>query len=448
MNEINLKPFLQRVDNTSFKIPNMLFRRVYRILVISLVFLSTALLLAPEWSASASAESQLQSIVGLHEYDFIVWESNAFLNKGETLLSDGQQFLDKQTRKQVVLHYLELVRQAQQTEVQLNLIYSDPEISDPALASQDLQKELAQTRTALEEQQLLAEAIIQEQVAEILAEQGLEMLGQAWPPVLMHVTQVPSLLVVSPRDRIEKINQVTLESGLTTPTKETIEDSVTKNLGFSALVVPLGGIGTYPSMIIETSDINRLVEVVAHEWTHHWLTLHPLGLNYGFNPAVRIINETVASLVDQELGRMVVERFYPEFLPQPQPESQEAPSTHNDVPVFNFQSELADTRIRVEELLAEGKIEEAEDYMEERRQLFWDQGYRIRKLNQAYFAFYGAYAAEPGGAQGEDPIGPMLRDIRENTPSIRAFLEMIASITSFEDLREVHEQIKAPLIDV
>ena len=195
-----------------------------------------------------------------------------------------------------------LVCQAQRMEGEINQLYSDPGIIDPALETQDLQHELEQTRIALEEKQLLAEAIVQEQVAEILAEQGLRLFGQAWPPVLMHVTQVPSLLVVSPRDRIEKIHQVTLENGLTTPTKEIIETSVTEKLDHSALIVPLGGIGTFPAMIIETSDINRLVEVVAHEWSHHWLTLHPLGLNYGFDPAVRIINETVASLVDEELG--------------------------------------------------------------------------------------------------------------------------------------------------
>ena len=78
--------------------------------------------------------------------------------------------------------------------------------------------------------------------------------------------------------------------------------------------------------------------------------------------------------------------------------------------------------------------------MEERRQEFWEQGYYIRKLNQAFFAFYGAYAAEPGGAQGENPIGPMLRDIREKPPSVRAFLERVAPITSFDDLKEIHEQ--------
>ena len=47
--------------------------------------------------------------------------------------------------------------------------------------------------------------------------------------------------------------------------------------------------------------------------------------------------------------------------------------------------------------------------MEQRRQLFVENGYYIRKLNQAYFAFYGAYADVPGGAAGEDPVGPAVR---------------------------------------
>jgi hypothetical protein len=418
----------------------MIIRRLFRNIRFLLVLLAIILLLAPEWAESASDESHLQSIVGLREYDFLVWESNAFLNKGETILAGGQQYLDEQTRKQIVLDYLELVKQAKWAEGELNRIYGDPDITNPALETQDLQLELEQIRLASEKQQLLAEAIIQEQVGEILAEQGFELFGQAWPPVMMHVTQVPSLLVVSPRERIEKIHQVTLENGLTTPVIENIETAVTDKLDKSALIVPLGGIGTYPAMIIETSDINRLVEVVTHEWSHHWLTLHPLGLNYGFDPDVRIINETVASLVDQELGKMVIERYYPEFLPIT-PDIQEVQPSDPEQPEFDFQNELANTRVKAEELLAEGKIEDAEAYMEERRQEFLEQGYYIRKLNQAFFAFYGAYAAEPGGAQGGNPIGPMLRDIREQTPSIRAFLEAVAPITSLDDLMEVHRQL-------
>ncbi len=74
--------------------------------------------------------------------------------------------------------------------------------------------------------------------------------------------------------------------------------------------------------------------------------------------------------------------------------------------------------------------------MEARRRVFVDNGYQIRKLNQAYFAFRGAYAAEPG-ARGEDPIGPLLRQLRERSPSLKAFLEQTAGITSFEDLRRL-----------
>ena len=82
--------------------------------------------------------------------------------------------------------------------------------------------------------------------------------------------------------------------------------------------------------------------------------------------------------------------------------------------------------------------------MEERRQFFVQQGYGIRKLNQAYFAFYSAYAAEPGGAQGSNPIGPMLRDIRDQSPSIHAFLNTVSPITSLSDLEEIHEQVTSP----
>ena len=422
----------------------MLLRRWFRAVKIILAVVLLVLLFAPEWSTFANEENRLQSIVGLRQYDFLVWESQALLKKGETILAGGQEYLDEQARKQVVLDYLELVRKAQHLEAQLHFVYGDPDIADPALETRDLQEELAQTRASLESKQLLAEAIVQEQAAAILEQEGFDLLGGAWPPVLMHMTPLPSLLVVSPRDRIEKLHQVPLEHGLSTPTMEVIEDSVYDDLDRSALVVPLGGIGTYPAMIVETSDINRLAEVVVHEWVHHWLTLKPLGISYMADPSVRIINETVASLVDLELGSRVVETYYPELLPPPPEEVEVRPESQPETaepPAFDFQTELANTRVRTDELLADGRVEEAEEYMEQRRLEFREHGYGIRKLNQAFFAFYGAYAAEPGGAQGGNPIGPMLRDIRQNSTSVREFLETVAPITSFEDLLETHSRI-------
>jgi hypothetical protein len=94
------------------------------------------------------------------------------------------------------------------------------------------------------------------------------------------------------------------------------------------------------------------------------------------------------------------------------------------------------TRVTADELLAQGKIEEAEEYMEQRRQLFIQNGYVIRKLNQAYFAFHGAYADVPGGAAGEDPVGPAVRALREQSDSLADFVNTISWMTSFEQLQQ------------
>lgn len=100
---------------------------------------------------------------------------------------------------------------------------------------------------------------------------------------------------------------------------------------------------------------------------------------------------------------------------------------------------MHETRINVDAMLAEGKIEEAEAYMEERRLIFLQNGYLLRKINQAYFAFYGAYADTPGGAAGEDPVGPAVRKLREQSESLASFVKKISWMWSFEQLqKEVH----------
>jgi hypothetical protein len=295
-----------------------------------------------------------------------------------------------------------------------------------------MQADVSAKRRQLEEWQPVAEAVLQEQVAVVLAEEGFDLLNVAWPPVQMHMTPLPLILIVSPREKIEQIHNIPLLPGLETAEQEMMEAAVLDRTDRSALVVPIGGLGIYPAMLIETNNINFLVNTIAHEWAHHWLSLHPLGLSYGAGPELRTMNETVASIVGDEIGAMVIERYYPEFIPPEEPEAPPEPAPEEPQP-FSFNSEMALTRIRVDELLAEGKVEEAEAYMEQRRQFFWDNGYRIRKLNQAYFAFYGAYAETPGEAGG-NPIGPALLALRQQNNSLRGFLDQVAPITSAEEL--------------
>jgi hypothetical protein len=223
-----------------------------------------------------------------------------------------------------------------------------------------------------------------------------------------------------------------------------LEGRVEQAVDVSALVVGIGGIGLYPTMVMETTDINWLAEVIAHEWIHNYLTLRPLGFSYLASSELRTMNETTASIAGKELGQMVVARYYPAFLPQP-PEpvaaAQEAEETSivpdtPEPPAFDYRLEMRQTRLTVDEMLAAGKIEAAEAYMEQRRQFLWENGYRIRRLNQAYFAFYGAYADEPGGAAGADPVGAAVRLFRQQSPSLRSFVNRISWMVSVEQLQE------------
>ena len=92
---------------------------------------------------------------------------------------------------------------------------------------------------------------------------------------------------------------------------------------------------------------------------------------------------------------------------------------------------MRETRLQADKLLAEGKVTEAEQYMESRRQELVKHGYAIRKLNQAYFAFHGSYAV--GGA-ATDPIGGKLRALRARSASLPDFLRTVAAFSNPEDL--------------
>jgi len=391
-----------------------------------------------EWPPFGDEYYRITQLVGQRQFDFLSWEVGAIVDKAEGVLANNDAFLDEASRQQTVLDYLSLIQQSQQIEGQINQIYTDPTVADPAAATAVLQTQLSQLRTEISARQPVAEAIVQDQVSQILVDEEFGVLGQAWPPVMMRMTPLPALLIISPRDHIERIYGVSLVPGLSAAEMDALETAVFEQLNLSALVVPIGGLGTYPAMIMETSSINWLAEVTSHEWSHHWMSFFPVGWHYS-DPQVRIINETIASIFDQEIGNRVIARYYPEYvLPPANPPTAELAIP--EPPAFDYGAELAATRIHAEELLAMGDIEGAEAYLEAQRQVFLENGYGIRKLNQAYFAFYGAYAAVPG-ATGSDPTGPMLRDIQASTNSPREFMEIVAPISTFADLQEIWNEV-------
>ncbi len=390
---------------------------------------------------------QVRAYTRNQEFDYIAWTLNALGIKINQAALGLPRYMDDAQASQVVRDYLALVGEVQSLERQVAEIYANPEVADPLSVSAAVRAELEQKQAQKNQLGPLAESILQNQVASILKELGLTTGGQPMPPVLYHNTPVPMALIVSPRTAILQQNNISLQPEMSLDEQVALEESVAKTMNVSALVVPIGGVGTYPTMVYQTTNLNWLAEVVAHEWIHNYLTPRPLGMNYLTSGELRTINETTANLAGKEIGSAVIARYYPELVPPPPPPPQPTPEAQPETapeppppPVFSFQAEMRTTRVRVDELLAAGQVEEAEAYMEARRQFFWTHGYRIRKLNQAYFAFYGAYADVPGGAAGTDPVGKAVRNLRAQSSSLAEFIQKISWVTSFEQLQNLVEE--------
>ena len=371
------------------------------------------------------------------EFDFVNWTLDAMgVKLGQSALGAPFYFAGP-ARHQLVVDYFHLMDTILQDENKLDLIYSDPSVKDPGAASVSLRAQLADLYTRQSQLDPLAESILQEQVSAVLADQDLTTGGQPIPPVLFHLTPLPYNLVISPRNKIQEDASISLIPTISVDQQVKLEDQVDKGSDVSSLVVPVGGIGTYPTMIERTTALDWLTETIAHEWTHNWLDSRPLGLNYDTSPEVRTMNETTADIVGGEVGYALLKRYYPEVAAQYAMQVQaDSLSTSPVLTGFDFRAEMHTTRVHVDELLAAGKITQAETYMDQRRQVFWDNGYPIRKLNQAYFAFYGAYADIPGGAAGEDPVGPAVRALRAQSSSLAAFLKTIAQMSTFKQLQD------------
>jgi hypothetical protein len=370
-------------------------------------------------------------------FDFVGWELNAAKLKVAQAAAHTHWQLDDAQRRQLVLDYVDQLRQIHELEHRIQQQYAT--LTGQALieAVGSMEEELAALRQQHTARQLLVEAILEEQITVVLAKEGLAPAGILFPPVRFHFTQTPLYLVVSPRDEIRTKYGTMLRTDMPLEDRVALEETIDTTLDVSSLVDEVGGLGIYPTMIIESSWLPWVVDTVAHEWSHNYLLLRPMGWHYARSPQLTTINETVASIFGQEIGQKVLARYYPELMPrhikrryniswEPPPE---------DPSAFDFGREMRKTRLRVDELLAKGKVEEAEAYMEARRRIFVEHGYRhLRKLNQAYFAFHGSYAIGPGAV---DPIGPLLKRLRLRHDSLKSFIDTVQGITTYEDLEQL-----------
>ena len=380
--------------------------------------------LAGAWAIEARADLR----PGPNEYNVAAWEVRNL--PGKWLFLAGAPFRES-------------LSEAEQDEVLLRFFALNARISDLANENSDLLSRgdvvdrsvveeldsLRKERAAIENQ---VEATLESRLSQVISDEGLTrdlIWDVVWPPVDAEFTEAPRALARSPRDRIELLDATLLEANLTLGEVEAIEAEVAAEEGVSALSFNTAGIGAYPTIIDYPESYGRALEVIAHEWMHNYLFFRPLGFNYYASNDLRTMNETVADLVGRELAQEALERW-PLGAPAPEQAASEAPER----PRLDLRDELRELRGRVDDLLAAGEVEAAETLMEERRQELADQGYFIRKINQAYFAYLNLYAGEDGSAAATNPIGPKIDELRARSENLRRFVDVVGEITSVEEL--------------
>ena len=396
-----------------------------------MVSLLLVCLLSGSCAPSRDFDNPLSSIVKPYGFSIMNWTFRTILGEANQRIFGRREKIDDEIR--MVTEYFSSTEQ-------IKTLRSEIEAANAGNGEHDLASLGAELNRLQERKMVLegtVERIIEKQIRDALTQQGIFNpvieLKVSFPPVNFKLEKLPYLLVISPRERIESMREIILKPSLILEEMESIEARVDE-LGVSSLVVGLGGLGaTYPTLVTNEASLRSTIDITIEEWLHQYLVFKPLGFLYLLdltglrrNYEIATMNETLASMVSKEIGAIVYEKYYPEY---------ESSANQNQAPKseFDFNREMREIRKTVDTYLARGEIEQAEEFMKQKRRYLDSMGYHIRKLNQAYFAFHGTYADDPAFIS---PIGLELKELRSQSASVKDFLNTVAAMTSHQNLRD------------
>ena len=362
-----------------------------------------------------------QGALARYEYDLWRWEANNLISSAFARVGVGAD-LDTSGETEALATYFSLTSQ----------IRAELESEDPDTA---LLQVLSNERATFEND---IERIVEGYVTDAIEEAGLERalplfasFEVVWPPVDIELTSPPRVLVRSPRDDIRRSGDTLLETDLSLAEIEAIESEVDDDETIS-LVISIGGLAAYPAIVREDRSYDSILNTTAHEWVHHYLAFYPLGEEWGRGDGTTL-NETTANIAGRELAA-IARALHPLELAA----GSDGRGPAGERSELDFNAAMRDLRLEVDALLAEGRSAEAETLMEERRLFLAENGIFIRKINQAYFAFYGSYADRP---QSSDPIGPKVERVWQETQDVGLFLALMREVRSIEDLDETLQRL-------
>ncbi|MFN0095991.1 MAG: hypothetical protein ACKVVT_14605 [Dehalococcoidia bacterium] len=355
------------------------------------------------------------SVAGGNEYRLWRWQTDTLLDNVFSRIGIGPD-PDTEAADRAVRNYFRLTTQIRNE--------SDKDAPDLKLL-----ETLAAERALFENDvERYVEGRIHETVEAAGLTRSLPLFTSArivWPPVDFELTTPPRLLVRSPREKIERAGDTLLKPGIDLAEIERLEEK-SSNDDTATLVVAIGGLAAYPAMVTADRSYGSLVDTASHEWVHHYLAFYPLGEQWGKGGDAETLNETTANIAGREIAALIL-RAHPIELSSGEDgrRSQVRPVT------VDFNKEMRALRLEVDRLLAAGQVDQAEALMEEKRRFLEDGGIFIRKINQAYFAFYGTYA---DGAASSNPVGPKIERVWELTKDVGRFLAVMREVTNVRDL--------------
>ena len=398
-----------------------------------------------------------------YSYDLLTWEVSHLPDKWVHKLTSLLPWNSRSRAERLVevQRYFEIGQEIRALEEELVAVQSMSSVSRGSPGSPDVSSRgdeihdpldrLEKLRSARSGIKARVEETIESELSTILAQQGLDWhLGLILPPVDLAFSNPPRVLVTSPRDRIERLDSRLLKPDMRVEEMGALEEEILRQVGLSALVEGIGGVATYPTLVTDDSSLQHAAITASHEWLHTYWFFRPLGWNFWSSAEMTTLNETAADLAGREIGLLVYQAITGEVVSEA-PRSRPPPAAETVTPDeskpagegrFDFERDMRATRLRVDELLAQGHIEEAEAFMEDRRRLFVDNGFYIRKLNQAYFAFHGTYAASPASVS---PIDGQVKQLRRTTRSVGEFVRTMSRFGSYRGFLDYLAADPSPL---
>lgn len=400
------------------------------------------LLLACVWLVRDAPQlNPAQKVAAASRFSLVQWEATNFLDKWANRFARELAWMpqDEEMRLRQVREYFAVGEEAQAARRDLAGAVAGQNGDVAALEAR--LKGLEDRQAALQDD---VEETLESAISAVLRELGLASVGGfIFPPVDIRLGEPPKLLVTSPRDRIERTHDVLLHPSVGIQQSESMESRLFAQAALSALVVEIGGVATYPASVLNDRPLRSTLQVASHEWLHHYLAFRPLGWNFYASADMQTLNETFADMAGREIGDLAYLLLGGTI--EPGPDDEAAAPQNEEMKGFDFAREMRATRAEVDTLLADGQVEQAEAYMERRRVLFVENGYPIRKLNQAYFAFHGTYAESPTSAS---PIGEQLRDFRRLSGDLDAFIRSVPRFSSYGEFLAGLERIRRPRSEI